>query len=93
VEGLFASGEVSGGVHGRNRLMGNSLLDVLVFGKRAGKSASDYVKSLSHETVPTLDHIKRFHREIEKAGIENPVTGPMLLPDYTPEHVRKRQWG
>ncbi len=42
IPGLFVAGEVGGGVHGENRLMGNSLLDVLVFGRIAGRSAADY---------------------------------------------------
>src|SRR5215470_3654474 len=46
VRGLFAAGEVSGGMHGSNRLGGNSLSDLLVFGKRAGEYASSYVDSL-----------------------------------------------
>jgi succinate dehydrogenase / fumarate reductase, flavoprotein subunit len=46
VPGLFAAGEVSGGMHGSNRLGGNSLSDLLVFGKRAGESAASYVAGL-----------------------------------------------
>jgi len=46
VPGLFAAGEVSGGMHGSNRLGGNSLSDLLVFGKRAGDGAADYFESL-----------------------------------------------
>jgi succinate dehydrogenase / fumarate reductase, flavoprotein subunit len=46
VPGLFAAGEVSGGMHGSNRLGGNSLSDLLVFGKRAGDGAADYIASL-----------------------------------------------
>ncbi len=46
VPGLFAAGEVSGGMHGSNRLGGNSLSDLLVFGKRAGDGAADYLESL-----------------------------------------------
>jgi succinate dehydrogenase / fumarate reductase, flavoprotein subunit len=46
VPGLFAVGEVSGGMHGSNRLGGNSLSDLLVFGKRAGDGAADYLDSL-----------------------------------------------
>jgi len=46
VPGLFAAGEVSGGMHGSNRLGGNSLSDLLVFGKRAGDGAADYLLSL-----------------------------------------------
>ena len=46
VPGLFAAGEVAGGMHGANRLGGNSLGDLLVFGKRAGEYAASYVKDL-----------------------------------------------
>jgi len=46
VPGLFAAGEVSGGMHGSNRLGGNSLSDLLVFGRRAGDGAADYLESL-----------------------------------------------
>jgi succinate dehydrogenase / fumarate reductase flavoprotein subunit len=47
VRGLFAAGEVSGGMHGSNRLGGNSLSDLLVFGKRAGEYAAEYAGSLT----------------------------------------------
>lgn len=46
VPGLFAAGEVSGGMHGSNRLGGNSLSDLVVFGQRAGKGAADYAKKI-----------------------------------------------
>jgi succinate dehydrogenase / fumarate reductase flavoprotein subunit len=49
VPGLFAAGEVSGGMHGSNRLGGNSLSDLLVFGKRAGDGAVDYIESLGDD--------------------------------------------
>jgi succinate dehydrogenase / fumarate reductase flavoprotein subunit len=51
VEGLFAAGEVSGGMHGSNRLGGNSLSDLLVFGKRAGEHAAAYATAAGHATV------------------------------------------
>jgi succinate dehydrogenase/fumarate reductase flavoprotein subunit len=41
VEGLFACGEIAGGTHGRNRMMGNSLLECCVFGRRAGNAAAE----------------------------------------------------
>jgi succinate dehydrogenase / fumarate reductase flavoprotein subunit len=53
VSGLFAAGEVSGGMHGSNRLGGNSLSDLLVFGRRAGTGAAEYVKALG-ATRPTV---------------------------------------
>jgi succinate dehydrogenase / fumarate reductase flavoprotein subunit len=46
VPGLFAAGEAAAGLHGSNRLGGNSLSDLLVFGKRAGNAAADYAKSV-----------------------------------------------
>jgi succinate dehydrogenase / fumarate reductase, flavoprotein subunit len=56
VPGLFAAGEVSGGMHGSNRLGGNSLSDLLVFGKRAGEHAADYVAKLpSRPRVSDVD--------------------------------------
>jgi len=51
VDGLFAAGEVAGGMHGSNRLGGNSLTDLLVFGRRAGKGAAEYVKSHGENPV------------------------------------------
>ena len=45
LEGLFACGEIAGGAHGRNRMMGNSLLECCVFGRRAGKAAAAVAKA------------------------------------------------
>jgi succinate dehydrogenase / fumarate reductase flavoprotein subunit len=63
VPGLFAAGEVSGGMHGANRLGGNSLSDLLVFGKRAGEFAARHAKLL--ETMPAIngDDVERAARE------------------------------
>jgi succinate dehydrogenase / fumarate reductase flavoprotein subunit len=56
VPGLFAAGEVSGGMHGSNRLGGNSLSDLLVFGKRAGEHAAAYTDALGKRPkVSTAD--------------------------------------
>ncbi|MGW2416976.1 fumarate reductase/succinate dehydrogenase flavoprotein subunit [Streptomyces tubercidicus] len=52
VPGLFAAGEVAGGMHGSNRLGGNSLSDLLVFGRRAGLHAAEYTASLTDRPVP-----------------------------------------
>ncbi|MBI5237894.1 MAG: FAD-binding protein [Deltaproteobacteria bacterium] len=92
VPGLFSAGEATGGVHGRNRLMGNSLLDVLVFGRRAGLKAAEYAKTAKPREKLSLRHVENFEKELKKAGVKNPLTGPMLLPDYAPDHVRTRQW-
>jgi succinate dehydrogenase/fumarate reductase flavoprotein subunit len=89
--GLFAAGEVSGGVHGENRLMGNSLLDVCVFGRIAGGNAALYVKEKVKEGKLNLDHVRRYHKELEEAGFITDRVAPMLLPDYSNPNVRERQ--
>ena len=91
VPGLYVAGEVSGGIHGENRLMGNSLLDVTVFGRIAGKNAAIYAKKKAKEGKLTLKHVKRYHKELEKAGIVTDRVAPMLLPDYSNPEVRKKQ--
>jgi succinate dehydrogenase/fumarate reductase flavoprotein subunit len=82
IPGLFIAGEVSGGVHGHNRLMGNSLLEITVFGQRAGRSAAAYAQQ-AKLGKPTLAHLETWNRESEKAGIDTDVVSPILLPDYT----------
>jgi len=81
VENLFAAGEVVGGIHGRNRLMGNSLLDVIVFGRNAGKNASEKAKSVQVGSL-SLSHVEEFERERAAAGFTADVVSPKLLPDY-----------
>ena len=82
VENLYAAGEVVGGIHGRNRLMGNSLLDVIVFGRNAGREASEKSKSVTTGTL-TLGHIDAFNRERAEAGLDSGTVSPKLLPTYT----------
>jgi len=91
IPGLFVAGEVGGGVHGENRLMGNSLLDVCVFGRIAGKNAAVYAKERARDGRLTLEHVKRYHKELEEAGIAKDRVAPMLLPDYSNPDVRERQ--
>ncbi|HJX13732.1 MAG TPA: FAD-binding protein [Dehalococcoidales bacterium] len=83
VPGLYAAGECTGGVHGRNRLIGNSTLDLFVFGRRAGRAAALYAREVKRGS-PTLEHVRRWQQELEKAGLarERPLS-PRLLPDYT----------
>ena len=82
VENLDAAGEVAGGIHGRNRLMGNSLLDVIVFGRNAGIYASAKAKETSEPQGLTLGHIEKFNKELEAAGVAGDTVSPMLLPHY-----------
>ncbi|HDS08677.1 MAG TPA: FAD-binding protein, partial [Firmicutes bacterium] len=91
VPGLYAAGEVAGGIHGENRLMGNSLLDINVFGRRAGKKASEYIKSGISLGKPKLDHVKKHHNALKEAGLVTEELSPMFLPDYSNPKVRERQ--
>ena len=90
--GLFGAGEVIGGVHGENRLMGNSLQDIITFGRRAGKNAGDYIQGGVQVKELSLDHVVKFEKELKEAGIENPMTAPLLLPDYSTDEVSARRW-
>src|ERR1039457_1302520 len=79
VPGLFAAGEVSGGMHGSNRLGGNSLSDLLVFGRRAGMGAADYVTSLNGDRPAVADAEGAAAQAeavapLERSGGENPYT-------------------
>jgi len=85
------AGEVSGGLHGRNRLMGNSILDYNVFGRRAGIHAAGYAKKNKSGKL-SLEHVNRYEKEIAAAGIQTDRVSPVLLPIYTPEAVRERQY-
>ncbi len=90
LEGLFVAGEVSGGVHGKNRLMGNSTLDCMVFGRRSGIYAAEYVKKTKTNGKLSLEHMKRYEDMLKKAGIKRERKAPMLLPDYRGKAVLAR---
>jgi succinate dehydrogenase / fumarate reductase flavoprotein subunit len=78
VTGLYAVGECSGGMHGSNRLGGNSLSDLIVFGKRAGDAAAAYVAGLSSRPGVSEDDVQAAKRSalapFELEGGENPYT-------------------
>jgi succinate dehydrogenase / fumarate reductase flavoprotein subunit len=79
--GLFAAGEVAGGIHGKNRLMGNSLLDFNVFGMRAGIAAARYAKETTIGKL-TLAHLDEHKQMLQQAKIETKRTAPKILPEY-----------
>ena len=81
VPGLFCAGEVSGGVHGRNRMMGNSLLDIFSFGRRAGaKAAESAGRPLKGRSG--IGHVYEWQRQLIAAGLPLDVKGPPLFPSY-----------
>jgi succinate dehydrogenase / fumarate reductase flavoprotein subunit len=75
VPGLYVAGEVACGVHGANRLGGNALCDLLVFGKRAGEAATQYARSASHGTIDAAqirEEAEILLAPFESVGTENP---------------------
>ena len=83
VENLFVAGEAVGGIHGENRLMGNSLLDIIVFGRNAGVHAAEAAKNTATPEKLTLSHVEDFMKEMADAGIVTDAVSPKLLPRYT----------
>ena len=83
VENLFVAGEAVGGIHGENRLMGNSLLDIIVFGRNAGINAAAAAKNTAVSEKLSLDHVESFKKEMADAGIVTDAVSPKLLPRYT----------
>jgi len=83
VENLFVAGEAVGGIHGENRLMGNSLLDIIVFGRNAGINAAATAKNTEKAEKLTLSHVDAFVKEMADAGIKSDIVSPKLLPNYT----------
>ena len=83
------AGEAAGGIHGRNRLMGNSLLDVIVFGRNAGKKAAAKCKNVELGEM-NLDHIYKYADELDKAGVHTDKVSPLPV-SYTHLDVYKRQ--
>jgi succinate dehydrogenase / fumarate reductase flavoprotein subunit len=82
VAGLFAAGECSGGMHGSNRLGGNSLSDLLVFGRRAGLGAADYVRALSSRPAVAQDAVDTAAKRA-LAPFETPTNGAAAENPYT----------
>jgi succinate dehydrogenase / fumarate reductase flavoprotein subunit len=90
VPGLFAAGECAAGLHGANRLGGNSLSDLLVFGKRAGEYAAAFAKGHSLGAINTYElelAEKSALRPFERNGPDNPYTVQHTLQDVMQELV------
>jgi succinate dehydrogenase / fumarate reductase, flavoprotein subunit len=92
VPGLFAAGECSGGLHGANRLGGNSLSDLLVFGRRAGLGVVEYVEQSTHGTEVEESEIRteisRVLEPLEKEGEgESPYLMQQELQEAMMEHA------
>jgi len=92
VPGLFAAGEVAGGLHGSNRLGGNSLSDLLVFGRRAGLYAALYAKDLGGRVVVDTAQVEAIARELlepfTRPWNENPYAIQAELQETMQDLVR-----
>lgn len=90
--GLLAAGEAAGGLHGRNRMMGNALLELVVFGRRAGRSAAADAR-LERPRNLGLNHLAEWRRALLAAGLPLGRKAPLLFPPYgnvTPEELLGR---
>ena len=93
VAGLYAAGEVSGGMHGSNRLGGNSLSDLLVFGRRAGQSAAQHVDEVSAAGRPQVSQadvdaaVAEALEPLERSGGENPYEVHAALQQLMTDQV------
>ena len=81
IPNLLVAGEAVGGIHGRNRLMGNSLLDIIVFGRNAGKAAARKAKEVELGKA-NLDHIYAYKKMLDDANATQEGVSPLLLPKY-----------
>jgi succinate dehydrogenase / fumarate reductase flavoprotein subunit len=81
IPNLYVAGEVAGGVHGHNRLGSNSLVDIFVFGRRAGKDIARKIGQVKIGRL-SLEHIKVYNEALQNAQIVSETFSPMLLPDY-----------
>lgn len=81
VPGLFCVGEISGGIHGRNRMMGNALLDIISFGRRAGAHAAE-ARAEAYSSRAGIGHIHDWQRQLTLADLPLDARGPHVFPDY-----------
>ncbi|MDL2251165.1 FAD-binding protein, partial [Lachnospiraceae bacterium OttesenSCG-928-J05] len=81
LDNLLVAGEAVGGIHGRNRLMGNSLLDIIVFGRNAGKAAAKKAGEVTLGDL-NLDHLQAYEEELKEAQVQTDDVSPLLLPRY-----------
>lgn len=83
IPGLYAVGEVSGGIHGKNRLMGNALLEIIAFGRRAGAHAATQRMGRGPKRVG-IEHIGEWRRKLMQANLSLDQKSPRLYPADLP---------
>ncbi len=80
VPGLYCVGEASGGIHGKNRIMGNALLEIISFGRSAGAAAAEHSYGRGHKKI-SIEHLSQRRRELTLAGMPLDQKSPKLFPD------------
>lgn len=90
IHGFFAVGEIGGGVHGKNRLMGNSLLGINVFGRRAGIAAAQQLKRRNDKPKLSLSHVSKYTETLKETGTPLTRKAPMILPEYRGKEALSR---
>ena len=91
--GLYAAGETTGGVHGHNRLMGNSLLDILVFGRACRQSAAKAIADGAEPGAAVPGSSAEYGKELSKAGLDRGAVSPMILPNYATDEIPSASLG
>ena len=81
IPNLYMAGEVTGGVHGHNRLGSNSLQDIFVFGRRAGRHAAAKSRQVKHGKL-SLEHIQSYNAQLEEEHLATDRRSPLILPEY-----------
>lgn len=85
VPNLFVAGEAAGGIHGRNRSMGNSLLDIFVFGRRAGLAAA--ARRAAEPGPISLNHLSRYYDRLKSLRISSVAKSPTLFPEFIVDKI------
>jgi aspartate oxidase len=85
VPNLFVAGEAAGGIHGRNRSMGNSLLDIFVFGRRAGLAAA--ARRAAEPGPISLNHLTRYYDRLKSLRISSVAKSPTLFPEFIVDKI------
>jgi succinate dehydrogenase / fumarate reductase flavoprotein subunit len=81
IPNLYMAGEVTGGIHGHNRLGSNSLQDIFVFGRRAGRRAAEKSRQVKIGKL-SLQHIESYNTLLKEAQLATGKVSPLILPDY-----------
>jgi succinate dehydrogenase / fumarate reductase flavoprotein subunit len=97
IPNLYMAGEVTGGIHGHNRLGSNSLQDIFVFGRRAGRQAAEKSRQVKTGEL-SLKHIESYNTLLKKEHLATGKVSPLILPEYRFEkaltkiqHLKKNQ--